>query len=194
MGSPKALLALGQETFVSWLVRVLAQSCHPVILVAGYHAEAICEHVSTLPHAPMIVINPAPENGQLSSLQTGLRAVPPDADGFLFVPVDCPAVKTETVHGVVEAFEQRSYQAAETEFVVPIFQGRHGHPVCATLKIARELLALAPTASAREVVHAYRGQTKYIAVDDPGILADIDDPAAYRRLIETLTHKTFTQR
>jgi molybdenum cofactor cytidylyltransferase len=181
MGSPKALLSLHDETFVSRLIRVFAEFCSPVIVVVGYHAEAIREHVNLLPRPPIVVVNPAPENGQLSSLQTALRAVPADAGGFLFVPVDCPSVRTDTARRVVAALAARMPQ---TEFVVPSFQGRHGHPVGATMTIARKLLALPPTASAREVVHAHRAQTSYIDIEDAGILADIDDPAAYRRLKE----------
>ena len=182
MGRPKALLPLHDETFLSRLVRVFAEVCNPVIVVLGYHAQAIGEHLTVLPAAPLIIaVNPVPENGQLSSLQSGLRAVPADATGFLFVPVDCPTVKSETVQHVLSAFGTRPQ---DTQFVVPSFAGRHGHPVCATMQIAQELLALPPTASAREVVHAYRAQTVYMDVTDAGILADIDDPQAYRLLTE----------
>ena len=45
-----------------------------------------------------------------------------------------------------------------------------------------ELLALPPDAQAREVIHRHREHTVYLDVDDPGILEDIDDPEAYRRL------------
>jgi hypothetical protein len=33
------------------------------------------------------------------------------------------------------------------------------------------------------VIHAHKSETQYVDVDDPGILADIDDLDAYRRLL-----------
>jgi CTP:molybdopterin cytidylyltransferase MocA len=62
---------------------------------------------------------------------------------------------------------------------------QRGHPVFATRRIAEELLELLLSGAARDIVHKYVPQTQYIEVDDPGILTDVDDPAAYRRLLET---------
>ena len=179
MGSPKALLRYGEEGFAERLVRVFAAYCHPVIVVLGYGAEALRPYVETFPAKPVVVVNPAPERGQLSSLQTALRALPADAEGFLFVPVDCPAPTEETIAKIVAAFVDRE---PGTQLVIPQFEDRRGHPVCASRQIAEQLLALPPTDSAREVIHRHRANTVYVAVSDPGILADVDDRAAYESL------------
>ena len=182
MGSPKALLEYRNETFIERLVRVLSSVCDPVIVVLGYHAEAIRPMIG---NSATIAINPDPERGQLSSLQTGLAAVPEDAEGFLFIPVDSPAVDIETVGHVAAEFRRRS---PATLLVIPrIMRGqdaRRGHPVFATRTIAEEILALPTTAKASDVIHGHIPETVYVDVDDPGILTDIDDPEAYRRLSE----------
>ena len=178
MGTPKALLDYRGETFVGRLVRVLGTSCHPVIVVLGYHADAIRPKV---PSTATIVINPDPSRGQLSSLQTGLAALPAEADGFAFIPVDSPAVAEDTVATLARTFEQRN---PSTLFVIPRQSGKRGHPVIAARSIAAEFLALPATAEAREVVHAHVDRTEYVDVDDSGIFTDVDDPEAYRRLKE----------
>ncbi|MBZ5676345.1 MAG: nucleotidyltransferase family protein [Acidobacteriia bacterium] len=180
MGTPKALLDYRGETFVGRLVRVLGTSCNPVIVVLGYHAEALRRRV---PATATIAINPDPSRGQLSSLQTGLAALPADAEGFAFIPVDSPAVAEGTVATLARAFEQRK---PETLFVIPRQSGKRGHPVFAARSIAAEFLALPPTAEAREVVHAHVDRTEYVDVDDSGIFTDVDDPEAYRQLKERL--------
>ena len=180
MGSPKALLTYAGETFVGRLVRVFSV-CNPTIVVLGHHADTVRAHLQTLLSKPVTVVNPAPERGQLSSLQTALAALPVDAEGFLFIPVDCPAPGEETVAKICDAFAKRP---AGTLLVVPQCEGRNGHPVCASRQIANELLALPPTATARDVIHRHRASTLYIPVDDPGILTDVDDPAAYERLTQ----------
>jgi len=176
MGTPKALLDYRGETFVGRLVRVLGTSCKPVIVVLGYHADAIRQQV---PATATIVINPDPSRGQLSSLQTGLAAIPAEAAGFAFIPVDSPAVAEDTVAILARAFEQRK---PETLFVIPRLSGKRGHPVLAARSIAGEFLALPSTAEAREVVHAHVDRTEYVDVDDAGIFTDVDDPEAYRQL------------
>lgn len=177
MGSPKALLEYRGETFIQRLVRVLAAVCDPLIVVLGYHSDALRPAISNA----IIVVNPAPERGQLSSLQTGLAALPPAADGFLFTPVDSPAVEASTVERLAAAFRRRD---PAMQLVIPRYQGKRGHPVFVTRAIANELSALPLTAQARDVIHAHLPDTLYIDVDDPGILTDIDDREAYRRLSE----------
>jgi CTP:molybdopterin cytidylyltransferase MocA len=182
MGSPKALLEYRGESFIQRLVRVLSPVCGPVIVVLGYHAAEIRPGI---PGSAVVAINPAPERGQLSSLQTGLEALPADAEGFLFTPVDSPAVESHTVERVADGFRRRD---PATLLVIPRIQTasgpKRGHPVFAVRAIANELLALPATAMASEVIHGHIPQTVYVDVDDPGILTDIDDREAYRRLSE----------
>lgn len=184
MGSPKALLTYDGETFLARLVRVLSAVCDPVIVVLGHHAEALRAHV---PKPAQVVINPDPERGQLSSLQTALQELPADCAGFAFVPVDCPAVSSDTVHQLAATFLARD---PATRFVIP--RGPHtkkkiarGHPVFASPAIAREMLSLEPTDEARTIVHAHVPETQYVEVTDPGIFTDIDTPEAYKALIES---------
>lgn len=175
MGSPKALLDYRGETFVNRLARVLSTACDRVIVVLGYHAEAIRSHVA----GATVVVNPDPSRGQLSSLQTGLREVPEDAEAVLFTPVDSPSIEASTIGRVVGAFRARD---RDTLLVIPRFHGKRGHPVCAAREAIPDFLALPPTGQAKEIVNRHEARTLYIEVEDAGVLADIDDPAAYQRL------------
>jgi len=180
MGTPKALLDFHGETFIERLIRVVKRVADPVIVAVGYHAEAIQAQVK----APVTwAVNPDPDRGQLSSLQTALALVPAQAQGFLFIPVDCPAVKPSTVERVARAFLDRD---PGTLLVIPRCGDRRGHPVFAARPLLGEFLALEPDAQARDVVHRHIPHTKYIDSDDAGILSDIDDPEAYRKLMESV--------
>ncbi len=180
MGTPKALLDY-RGTFLDRLIRVLGIATDPVIVVLGYHASEIRTAIRT--SQARFVVNPEPERGQLSSLQTGLAALPPGAEGFAFIPMDCPAVREETVARLAADFPARD---PETLFVIPRCNSHRGHPVFAARAIAEELLALPADGKASDVVHRHVARTQYIDVDDPGILADIDDREAYRKVLETL--------
>lgn len=184
MGTPKALLDYRGETFLDRLIRVLGAVTDPVIVVLGHHAAQIRAGVRGAAHGrAQFVVNPEPERGQLSSLQTGLAALSPDAEGVAFVPMDCPAVREETAARLAQTFLARD---PETLLVIPRRGNDRGHPVFAARAIVEEILALPSGAQARDVIHRHIPHTQYVDVDDPGILTDVDDPAAYRRLLETI--------
>lgn len=184
MGTPKALLDYRGETFLNRLIRVLGAVTDPVIVVLGYHAAEIRAGLrGAAPSNARFVINPNPERGQLSSLQTGVAALPPDTQGFAFIPMDCPAVREETVARLARAYLARD---PEMLLVIPRRGENRGHPVFAARAIAEEILALQPGAQARDVIHRHIPHTEYVDVDDRGILTDVDDPAAYRHLLESL--------
>ena len=179
MGSPKAMLAYRGETFLNRLIRVAGEVADRIVVVVGPpSAEQIRKHAIA---GASFATNPAPERGQISSLQIAVAALPADADGFFFIPVDCPAVAEETVRSLADAFARRDPQ---TLFVIPRYGDQRGHPVFAARSIASEILALPADAQARDVVHRHISETVYVDVDDPGILADIDDLSAYRELVE----------
>ncbi len=178
MGTPKALLTYGGETFLDRLIGVLAAWCSPVIVILGRQPERIRSGLKRGGQAAFIV-NPEPERGQLSSLQCGLGAAPAEARGVIFTPVDYPAVLASTVASVARRFAERR---PEELLVIPRHQGRRGHPVCVARELIPELLALPAGAQARDVIHRHIAAAACVDVDDPGVLEDVDDPDAYRRL------------
>ncbi|MGC4048503.1 MAG: NTP transferase domain-containing protein [Paludibaculum sp.] len=93
--------------------------------------------------------------------------------------MDSPGVQPATLRRLLDALQS----SPESDFVIPRHAGRRGHPVLMRYTLIPEFLALPPSSSAREVVHAHRDTTLYVDVDDPAILLDIDDPAAYQALL-----------
>ena len=179
MGTPKALLDYRGETFLDRLIGLFSAVCDPVIVVLGYDAERIRTE-SRRAHQARFVVNPDPGRGMLSSFQCGLREIPADVQGVLFTLVDHPAVDPATLTSLVEAFA-----ADGAPVTKPVYAGRRGHPVCIARPVADEILALPVDAQAPGVLRRYRDVTRLVPVDDPGVVEDVDDPAAYAKLLET---------
>jgi molybdenum cofactor cytidylyltransferase len=173
MGSPKALLQYSGETFLDRLIGLFTPRCSPVIVVLGAAADRI--RASAVREAGF-VYNPDYLTGQTSSMQCGLRAVPADSEGVLFTLVDHPAVAPATLDALLAP--------PRPLLRVPRLHGKRGHPVWFSREVIPEFLALPAAGAARDIVHAHRAETEFLDIDDPGILADIDDPAAYRALVE----------
>jgi len=226
MGFPKALLRYREENFLDTLIGLFVPRCQSVIVVLGAHSDRIREH--TLRPATFVV-NAEYQRGQTSSMQCGLRAVPPGADSVLFTLVDHPAVAPATLDALLggagpedsvlpethsltlgalmgpqagvdrlkpvpplqgatrsvgRSADAAGTSACATSYLlrVPRHQGRRGHPIWFSRDLFAEFLGLQAFGTAREIVRAHAAQTEFLDVDDPGILADIDDAAAYGRL------------
>jgi len=175
MGTPKPLLAYRGETFLDRLIGLFGARCAPVIVVLGASAERIRAGVS---RPATFVVNDHYALGQTSSMQCGLRAVPPECDGVLFTLADHPAVAAATIDAVLAA--------SGAPVCVPRYQGKRGHPIRFSRGLMAEFLALPPAGAARDVVRAHAHETAFLDLDDPGIVTDVDDPEAYRMLVETV--------
>ena len=174
MGRPKALLEYRGATFLETLIALFAPRCSPVIVALGAAADEIRARTSS---EATFVVNPDYARGQTSSLQCGLRAAPPEAEGVLLTLVDHPAVLSATVDALLHG---------GGPLHVPRYHGRRGHPIFFSKSLIPEFLALPPDAPARDVVRRHAAETSFLDLDDPGILADIDDPEGYRALVGAL--------
>ena len=171
MGFPKALLPYRQETFLDTLTGLFAARCAPVIVVLGAAAQRIRAEAV---RPATFVVNPDYLLGMTTSLQCGLRAVPADAEGVLFTLVDHPAVAPETVAAILAP--------PRPLLRVPRIGEKRGHPIWFSRQLIPEFLAIPGGSAARDVVYRHFAETQFLDLDDPGILADIDDPEAYRHL------------
>lgn len=173
MGRAKALLTYGGETFIGRLQRILMEHCSPLAIVLGHQAELI---KPMLDPRVLTAVNPDPERGMLSSLQTGLQALG-DRGRVLFLPLDYPAIDSSTVALLCAA--------PPCLIAMPRFEGRRGHPVLISRTVVDELLALPPDAAARDVIRSHDSGIHYVDVADPAILVDVDTPADYEALVNS---------
>jgi molybdenum cofactor cytidylyltransferase len=184
MGTPKALLPLGRGTFLSIICgRLAAAGADDVVVVLGAHAEAVRD-AGVIPSV-RIVVNEAYRDGQLSSLQCGVRAVPAAALGALVTLVDHPLIEVSTYRGLRDA----GGKAPDLIFVAE-YRGRGGHPVVFPRAVFDELLSAPRCGGARAVVRKDPSRVRRVTFDDPGIVADIDTPEEYKRFLTTEARRT----
>jgi molybdenum cofactor cytidylyltransferase len=170
MGYPKALLKVGEETFVARLAAAMLETVARLTIVVGAHADRVRPAIVTNPRI-RVVENADWVRGQLSSIKAGIRALPSDASAALIHLTDHPTVKAETFAGVVEA-----HRRSRKPIVIARHDGHRGHPVLFERSIFAELLDAPEDQGARVVVNANASRVVYTDVDDPGILLDLDTP------------------
>jgi len=182
MGKPKALLKIGPLVFLETIFNLLEEAKYdPLITVLGNDFKEIFQSVQKK-RKILFLRNQFPEKGQLYSLHCGLKHIPGDSPGCLVVLVDHPLVSLTTYLSVFEAAQKFPYK-----IIIPVYEGKRGHPVYFGKKYFNDLLTAPLTEGARHVVQKYEKSVLELPVDDAGILVDIDTPEEYNEYLEKLT-------
>jgi molybdenum cofactor cytidylyltransferase len=173
MGSPKALLQFrGQSFLATILASVASARMAPAIVVAGHHYDAIS---LAFPNN-QIVFNPSYEYGMSTSVQAGIRALPTGLDGTAVFLVDHPMIDRQTIDALVD-------RLAPGRIVVPVHNGRRGHPVIFAAEIFDEILNLSSEQGLNSVVRRLPERVVEVFVENAGVLRDIDTPEQFARLL-----------
>ncbi len=168
-GVAKAMLNLGGTSFLARIVEVAAIS-EVVVVVAEPFQQVVAEHAEEL--GCQVVVNPYPEHGMGSSVAVGFSHLveTSTAEAALLWPVDIPGVASTTI-STMKTYTDRG------RIVVPTFSSRGGHPVLVGAELWPDLTQAGHTAQgARGVFHQHQAVLSRIAVNDPGILRDVDRP------------------
>jgi len=165
---PKALLTLPDgRTFLQKIVETAraAGATGVSVVVGPPHGDAIRKG---LPAGAGAVVNPRPERGMLSSVQTGVQALPASVTSLLIWPVDTPLVAVATIRAI--------FSAAPGQLVVPTYKSKGGHPIRVPRSAFAALAALSGEATLKDLVDG-SPRVHRLAVDDEGVTRDVDTPA-----------------
>ena len=119
-----------------------------------------------------------------TSIACGVGAVEDETSGYLVCLGDMPLVKPETIKKLTRTFLDQSDWSSS--IVRPRFEERAGHPVIFGRSYSAQLKALSKDEGARSLITSHRDRLKYVDVNDPGVVADIDTQDDYRQLKESV--------
>lgn len=179
MGTPKQLLPWRQGTILTAVIDALqAGGCAPVVCVLGHEATRIAVSLAT--RSVALVRNPAFRQGEmLSSVQCALRWLQRQETrwpGCLLALGDQPGLPASAVRAVAD--EARRHPTALT---FPSYRRRRGHPFAIPATLWPDILALPAGASLRAVTRRAEAVVRYVDVNTPWVLQDVDTPEEYHR-------------
>ena len=131
----------------------------------------------------MVVHNPSYAEGIADSLKTGVAALPAAIDGVLILLGDMPQVTSRTLDRLIARFALDRPDA-----IVPTQGGRPGNPVLIGRALFPRLFDLTGDTGARNVLQDPRHRIVECAVDDPGVLVDVDTPEMLAALDRAMRH------
>jgi molybdenum cofactor cytidylyltransferase len=184
MGRPKLILPVGGVPLIARVIAALkGGGAGRVIVIAGPAdmpgALALIEAAKG--QGAEVLVSPRPTADMRASIELGLEylAQGPAPAAVLLTPGDSPGLDAAAVARVIR-------QAAEHpgRIIVPRHDGRRGHPVLLPWSLASEIPGLPPGVGVNALLAAHPEAIVAFDADDPGILADLDTPADYRRWVE----------
>ena len=180
MGRFKPLLDLGGQPVIE---RVIASFKGAGILdvrvVVGYHREILGTVLERL--GVKVIINDRYAEGMFSSVQSAVRSLGPSTEAFFLMPADVPLVRAETIRYLAE-----SYSRHLGKILVPVFDGRRGHPPLIAARFAKAIINYTGEGGLAGILSLYDADILPLPVSEANILLDMDTPGDYADLQKRL--------
>lgn len=181
---PKSLLELGGVPLIRrQLIALSGAGVDEVVVVLGHHAEAIETAVQDFPVT--LVRNPAPDDGQASSVLIGLQALGAKLDAVIVALADQPMINAQDIGALIGAFKKRG---EAQQMVVPRVAGEPGNPVIFESALRDQWLAGEANAACRRWREAHPQQVGWFDSDNQRFRIDIDTPEDIERFLQRTGH------
>jgi molybdenum cofactor cytidylyltransferase len=155
--------------------KALETSLRPVIVVTGANAQDVERALEGLP--VIIVRNSDWEAGQSTSIQKGLRALPGETGGALFLLSDQPQVSPTLIRKLVEFHAQTL-----SPIVAPLIDGERGNPVLFDRRTFPDFFDLEGDMGGRKLFSRFK--VSWVDWHDRNLLLDVDTEEDYQRLLD----------
>ena len=176
MGSANKLLIDFQgKPLVRWIVDALA-SCDlfQTLVITGHESDAVRACLSgcdlKFAHADDY------PSGISASIRAGIEALDPQVEAVLICLGDMPAVRTEDIQVLLDAYASSDGQSVHA----PAHQGQRGHPVLWPRRYFGVLSALHGDQGARALLEDESVSIALVEVTHAGVLRDVDRPEDFR--------------
>lgn len=178
LGQPKQLLDVGGEPLLNHVLRAAAMSAlESVVLVLGHDADRIAGEIGDFGQAT--IVNRRYAEGQSTSLQAGIAALPDDTAAALVLLGDQPLITPTLIDRMIERFRlAASYQG----FVQCQYQGVTAPPAVIGRGWYPAVKGITGDQGARDLMRANPTHVVTVEADIPRP-DDIDTIDDYRALL-----------
>ena len=176
MGVQKLLLPWKGKTVIETVVDTLMHSkITEIAVVTGRDAEQIASVLK--PKPIQVIYNPDFADGNMvTSLRIGLKALRERVDAILMVLADQPQMMGTTVKLLVD-----EWNLNPDSLCIPSYQMHRGHPWVIPARLWDKLNSLDSGQTMRDFIRINEKEIRYVVVETPTILADLDSPEDYEQ-------------
>ncbi|MCU0460587.1 MAG: nucleotidyltransferase family protein [Bacteroidales bacterium] len=174
MRFPKMLLPFRGTTIIEQVIEnAINSQVDETLVVLGAEKDEIQKAIGNWPVKHCY--NENYKEGMLSSVKCGFRFLPRHFDAALVFPGDQPMIMPEVIDMVITAFRYSG-----KGIVVPVFNGKRGHPLLISHKYQEDITLLDPEKGLKSLARKYYGDVLEVEAGTADILKDIDTEEDYR--------------
>lgn len=175
MGAFKPMLNIGSISISQRLVATLRQAgVGRIVMVTGYKAEDLEHHLAGT--GVIFLRNDDYQTTQMfDSAKIGLQYIHGKCDRVFFMPVDVPLFTAKTVESLLET---------DAEIACPVCDGMRGHPIMMSDRVIGKILSDDGDCGLQGALSRCGVPEQLVAVQDAGVLRDIDTPEDYDTLLQ----------
>jgi CTP:molybdopterin cytidylyltransferase MocA len=105
------------------------------------------------------------------------RCAPEKNDGWLLAPADHPLLDATVLDQILVAWSSQP-----DKILVPVYQGRRGHPTIFPFSLAAEVCSLPTDQGLNRLLQAHATEIAQVDVVSSAVVTDLDTPEDYDRL------------
>ena len=173
-GTTKQLLDWKGKPLVNHAAETaLAGGLSPVLIVTGADNRKVTQSLENLPVE--CVFNPNWEQGQSSSVRTGIEALPPNMGAVIFLLVDQPFISPRLIQRLI-----KSHAIKRAPIIHPQVNNERANPVLFDREVFQELSSLEGDTGGRVLFNTF--PSRGVPWENDLIQKDIDTPEDFERL------------
>lgn len=180
MGRPKLVLPIDGQPLLLRVIRALLEGgVHRVLVLCAPESEPGAAQSASiaLTSGAEVLVAPQLTPDMRTTVELGLATLQPTPpDLVVLSPADAPGLSSSSVRLLLEASALRPGR-----IIIPIVQGRRGHPLLLPWPFARQIPELPPNVGVNALLHHHQTEIDEIPLSDPGLLEDLDTPEDYLR-------------
>jgi len=192
-GQTKQLLDYHGVPFIKAVtLSAINAGLYPIVVITGANANAVNEELMNISTEINIVFNPNWQNGQSTSIHTGIDIlnnhkyfqsqvddqvfIPNNPGSVIFLLADQPQVSPAVLRCLME-----EHSHTLSPVIAPLINGRRANPVLFDLQTFPDLMNLEGDIGGRGIFSKY--SPVYVEWNDRTLTQDVDNPADYERLL-----------
>ncbi len=173
MGRPKMLLSFNELTMIETVLKNVSESkVDKILVVLGAEKDAIAAKINKLDME--LCYNENYIEGMLSSVKCGFKNLPNDFKAAMVFQGDQPFIAADVINKVIEAYLSSKYG-----IIIPVYDGKRGHPILIDSKYSGEIAKLSPEIGLRALTFRFHYDVLEVKTEEPGIFRDFDTYKEY---------------
>jgi len=169
---PKCLLHLDGTPLIVRMIHALKEvGVQELMVVLGHYHESILPFID--PQQAHCVINPHPDEGQISSQRLGLQALQSGHDAIIMALADQPLIEAQDIETLLTQFR---LQAPPNEMLFPLSDSGPGNPVIISNKVREDILSKGGSYGCRQWRAEHPQQVHAFLSDNRHFDCDLDTP------------------